>query len=125
MMRTTSDVELPWVTISLLLIKVSKGFSNWKDATVAFRAHETSLCHKEAVEMVLTLPATTKDVGELLSSAHAHEKAVNRHCLVKVISTLRFLARQGCPIRGHDDETDGNFYQLLKLRGEEDETVRL
>ena len=26
-------------------------------------------------------------------------------------------------IRGHGDETDGNFYQLLKLRGEEDEMV--
>ena len=85
MMQTTLYVELAWVTISLLLIKVSKGFSNWKDATVAFHAHEKSLRHKEAVEMVLTLPATTRDVGELLSSAHAHEKAVNHRCLVKVI----------------------------------------
>lgn len=61
-------------------------------------------------------------VGELLSSAHAHEKAMNRHCLLKIISTLRF---QGCAIRGHSDETDGNFHQLLKLRGEEDEKVWL
>lgn len=74
--------------------------------------------------MLLTLPTTTRDVGEQLSSAHAHEKAVNRRCLLKVISTLRFLAQQGCAIRGHGDETDGNFYQLLKLRGEEDEMVR-
>ena len=41
----------------------------------------------------------------------------------KGLSTLRFLARQGCAIRGHGDETDGNFHQLLKLRGEEDEMV--
>ena len=106
-----------------LYVKISKGFFNWKDATIAFRAHEKSLCHKEAVEIVLTLPTTTKDVGELLSNAHAHEKAVNRHCLLKVISTLRFLARQGCAIRGHADDTEGNFYQLLKLRSEEDEMV--
>ena len=72
------------------------------------------------MEKVLTLPASTGDVGELLSSAHAREKAANRHCLLKVISTLRFLARQGCAIRGHGDETDGNFHQL---RGEEDEMV--
>ena len=63
--------------------------------------------------MLLTLPTTTRDVEELLSSAHAHEKAVNRRCLLKVISTLRFLARQGCAIRGHGDETDWSFYQLL------------
>ena len=35
-----------------------------------------------AVEKILTLPATTTDVGELLSSAHAKEKALNRHCLL-------------------------------------------
>ena len=81
------------------------------------------MCHKEAVEKLLKLPASTRDVGELLSSAHAQEKAVNRHCLLKIISTLRFLARQGCAIRGHGDESDGNFHQLLKLRGEEDEMV--
>ena len=59
---------------------MSRGFCNWKDRTIAFRNHENSLCHKEAVEKVLlTLPATTRDVGELLSSAHAREKEVNRH----------------------------------------------
>ena len=39
---------------------------------------------------------------------------------LKVISYLRFLSRQGCAIRGHGDDNDGNFYQLLKLRVEED-----
>ncbi len=59
-------------------------------------------------------------MGELLSSAHAKEKALNRHCLLKVICSLCFLSRQGCAIRGHGDDNDGNFYQLLKLRVEED-----
>ena len=61
---------------------MTKGFSNWKDATVAFPQHEESACHKEAVEM-LTLPATTPNVGEMLSSTLAKEKAANRHCLLK------------------------------------------
>ena len=73
--------------------------------------------------MVLTLPTSTKDVGELLSTAHAQEKADNRHCLLKVLCSLRFLARQGCAIRGHGDDKDGNFQQLLKLLGEEDKKV--
>ena len=72
------------------------------------------------MERLITLPATTSNVGELLSSAHAQEKALNRHCLLKVMSSLQYLARQGCPIRGHGDDKDGNFYQLLKLQGEDD-----
>ena len=33
--------------------------------------------------MVVTVPETTRDVGELLS-AHAEEKAANRQCLVTI-----------------------------------------
>ena len=41
------------------------GFCNWKDATNCFRKHETSLFHKEALEMMVTLPSKCKDIGEL------------------------------------------------------------
>ena len=47
------------------------GFCNWKDATIGFENHEKSTTHKKAVETVITLPRTTRDVGELISSAHA------------------------------------------------------
>ena len=57
---------------------LSGGFSNWKDATVGFANHEKSATHKLAVEAVLTLSQTHKDIGEMLSSSHASEKAVNR-----------------------------------------------
>ena len=36
---------------------------------------------------------------------------------------MRFLARQGLPLRGHGDESDSNFMQLLLLRGEDDPRV--
>lgn len=71
---------------------------------------------------MLILPKTTSDVGEMLSSTLAQEKAENRQCLLKVLSSLRFLARQGCGIRGHD-ESDGNFFQLLKLLCQDDSQV--
>ena len=50
------------------------GFSNWKDATFTFASYEKSTTHKRAVESVITLPQTTRDVSELLSSAHRAEK---------------------------------------------------
>ena len=78
---------------------------------------------KEAVEKMLTLPATTPNVSEILSSTLAKEKGTNRHCLLKVLSSLRFLARQGCGIRGHDDDKEGNCQQLFLLLAEDDPKV--
>jgi len=102
---------------------VTRGFHNWKLATISFRQHEASASHKEVVERVFTLPATTTDIGEVLSTVHAQEEFENRQCLLKILSNLRFLARQSCGIRGDGDESDSNFMQLFKLRGEDDPRV--
>lgn len=51
--------------------QVTKGFSNWKDV---FKKHFQSKCHAEAVEAVVTVPRTTRNVRELLSTAHRAEK---------------------------------------------------
>ena len=37
-------------------------------ATIAFRNHESSACHKEAVAVMITIPATHGDISECLSS---------------------------------------------------------
>jgi hypothetical protein len=57
---------------------ISKGFSNWKDASVKFANHESSNCHKEAVLKVVTLPAVTRDVAESLSEQHRQDKLERR-----------------------------------------------
>ena len=106
---------------------IFRGFCNWKDASGekgGFNSHEHSTCHKSAVELVITLPRTTKDVGEMLSSAHSQEKKANREYLLKVIQNVRFLARQGLALRGDGKEEDGNFIQLLYLRSEDDPSIR-
>ena len=101
---------------------MSKGFSNWKDATIVLKKHASSACHCEAVE-VITLPATTKDVGELLSIVHQQEKQQNREILLKLMCSICFLARQGLALRGDATEEDGNFLQLLKLLASHDPLV--
>ena len=90
------------------------GFSNWKDATVAFVTHEKNTTHERAVESVITIPQTTRDVGELLSSAHTAEKRTNLSYYHR--RKRRFLARQGIALRGDGDEDNSNFMQLLYLR---------
>ena len=74
---------------------VQKGFSYWKDATTSFKKHESSECHKEAVHVSVILPRACGDVGEMLSSQHAQQKEENSRCLLKIISNVKFLSRQG------------------------------
>ncbi|KAH3849283.1 hypothetical protein DPMN_091679 [Dreissena polymorpha] len=45
---------------------ISDGFSNRKQGPVKFRKRDSSDCHKEAVQRLVTLPSTTRDVGETL-----------------------------------------------------------
>ena len=92
---------------------ITKGFTNWRDATKAFKKHVTTSCHSEAI---LTFKGNMADIGELLSTEHQREKSENRAFFRIILQNIRFLARQGLPLRGHEDETDSNFIQLLNLR---------
>lgn len=55
---------------------ISREYKNWKDITAAFRAHETSACHKQSVQKIITLPATTRNVIDVLFLAAADERSV-------------------------------------------------
>ena len=94
---------------------ISKGYTNWKDATTAFKTHLASQCHKEAID-VKELPNQTGDIGEKLSREHQLGKAENRAMFRRILQNVRFLALQGFPLRGHRDGADSNFTQLLYLR---------
>ena len=98
---------------------ISSGFSNWKDATAKFAKHEGSRCHKDSVLKTITLPATTSDVGEMLSSQLAKERLERRKCLLKWLSNARFLSRQGLAFRDDGEELDSNFVRLIYLRSED------
>ena len=76
------------------------------------------------MEAVLTIPATTRDVAELLLSAHAKENAANRKNLVFVGECLKHLARQGLALRGDGSEVGSNFYQPLLLRANHDPAIK-
>lgn len=102
---------------------ISSGYTNWKDALVkkrGFAMHEQSNCHKNAVSSIIALPQTTKDIGELLSEKHVEGKTMARKSLLKILSNIRFLARQAVPLRGDGKgEPNSNFNQLYHLRAED------
>ena len=77
-------------------------------------ANTESGCHKDATQVIITIPKDTPDVGEMLSHTLASEKKENRECLRNILSNIRFLARQGCAIRGDQSESDSNFTSFGK-----------
>ena len=116
------------ITLNKDVAFLSVGFSNWKKAIECFNKHEKTTSHRQAVELVEKMPKTTRDVGDMLSSIHAQQKAENREMLKIILSSIRFLGRQGLALRGRfkeaDEnnqagEVDSNFIQLLKLRAED------
>ena len=94
-----------------------EGFNNWKKAVERFHEHEKAECHKEAKMKILS--SRTPTVKEQLSNEAAKNRAENRRMLLKMISSIKYLLRQGLAIRGHS-ESEGNLVQLLSLRSEDD-----
>ena len=74
-MKANSEAKLRCRSLEPALI--TRGFNNWKDATMLFRKHEESGCHKDATQVVITIPKDTPDVGEILSHTLAVERKEN------------------------------------------------
>ena len=92
------------------------GFDNWKKAKQKFREHECSHSHKQAL---LSHQTSLKgSVASLLSNSLCKDQADHRTMLMKLLSSLKLLLRQGSAIRGHTEE-EGNLYQVLKCRSED------
>ena len=64
-------------------------------------------------------PSHCRDIGETLSLQLVKEKLERRQCFLKLMSSIRFLARQAL-IRGDGDESNCNHMQLLRLQEEDD-----
>ena len=78
-------------TPNLELAFISQGFNNWKDASVKFKEHESSNCHKDSVVVTVGLPSSVKDIVETLQSELTKQKMENRKMLLKILSNIRFL----------------------------------
>ena len=89
------------------------GFTKWKDASRIFSKHETCNLHQSAAAAF----TNQVDIGEMLSKQYATEKRANREYLLKILSSIHFLAHQGLPLRGDMDETDLNFISFGCFEG--------
>ena len=95
---------------------ISDGFDNWKKGIIKFQSHQQSKCHREAVEKYYA--CNKCPVSSQLDSHLELNQSLRRNGFMKLLSSLRYLLRQGLAFRGHSD-VDGNIAQLLRLRSED------
>lgn len=74
------------------------GFGNWKKALQRFKEHERSEGHRESMEKhnLMRQPS----VASKLATEIENSQALHRILLKKEISSIKYLLRQGMPLRG-------------------------
>ena len=82
-----------------------------------------SKAHKEATIRYVKSSSNQPDVVDMASSEAEKQRFKNRQMLLKILTNIRFLARQGLPLRGswnkeYNIEIDSNFHQRILLRCE-------
>ena len=106
-----------------VFLQIETGFSNWKDGVAKIRKHMQSEHHIEAHSVLHVLPSQTRDIDELLDIGHASKKPGNRKILLTILQNIKFLARQGLPLRGDGKEDNSNFMQTFLLRAEDNKEI--
>ena len=74
--------------------------------------------HREAV-VKLAAKVSSTHVGAQLNAQHMLDQKYHQRMLVKLLSSIRFLACQGLPLRGHLEDVNGNLYKFLLLRADD------
>jgi hypothetical protein len=92
---------------------ISSGFKNWKKGKEKCSSHEASHTHSYAVNQLQQSKAGC--VVAQISRQKQQQQREARTAVMTLLSSMRYLARQGLAIRGHETDT-GNYYQLVKLR---------
>ena len=100
---------------------MTTGFENDKKAVEKFDIHEGSDAHKEASLKCSAIAG--QSIESQLNSQIVEKQQLHRNGLLKQLSALTFLLRQGLAVRGHHDK-DGNLYHLLQTWAVDNEVVR-
>ena len=101
---------------------VEEGFGNWRKALQRFQEHEKSMTHREAAVKIAASRSTP--IATILNNECAALQKFRRSMLTKVLYCIGYLARQGLPLRDHNDDIEGNLYQLLLLQAEDNHHMR-
>ena len=68
---------------------ISAGFCNWKKALDKFRQHESSECHKMAIDYAVNFPKSCRNVIEMTNEESKKVRQINRRCLLLGLPVVR------------------------------------
>ncbi|XP_078613923.1 zinc finger MYM-type protein 1-like [Branchiostoma floridae x Branchiostoma japonicum] len=100
---------------------VTTGFDNYKKAIDKFDTHAESDAHKEAAMKCSAVSGPS--ISSHINSQITGQQQLHRDGLLKQLTALRYLLRQGLAVRGHLDK-DGNLYHLLQTWAADSDVVR-
>lgn len=99
---------------------ISTGFSYWNDGFRRLHSHERTNSHKDSITALENLEKSGM-VDEMLDKTVKANKIDAHDMLAFVIEAIRYLSRQGLPMRGSYDkdspsftEPDSNLWQVLQ-----------
>ena len=92
-----------------------------KKALEKFSIHDASACHMEATMIWSSVNRPT--ITQQISREAGKILADLRSCLLKQLSAMKFLLRQGIALRGHCEE-EGNLPQLRNAWAEGSTTLK-
>lgn len=93
---------------------ITEGFSNWRKGPERFREHQNSVSHMHALAQLDHYNRSHPVCAQLSNQKLENQKSA-KECLHAIFTSIRYLAEQGLPLRGHSDG-NGNFEALLQLR---------
>ena len=98
-----------------------QGFCNWKKATDKFKQHECSHFHINSCEDYHN--SQQPSIISQLNVQLRNDQDQHRKALLKQLSLLKYLMRQGLATRGHIED-EGNLMQLLKSTAHNDTALK-
>ena len=96
---------------------VKNGFNNWK-RLVSVSPNMKSPTAIVSLFIKIHQMKASAGIGAQLDQQIKENQQLHRKLLLKQLSSLRYLARQGLAVRGHE-QIEGNLIQLLLLRSED------
>ena len=89
------------------------------DTKKGFNQHEKSAVHHSAVNRFVEVPSSTDDILGTMTKNLLEIQKKELSASMKILSNIRYIARQILPSRSHNDP-ESNFRRLLLLRAEVD-----
>lgn len=107
--------------LNCIRVFVHEGSSDWVHAVRGFANHEKSLVHRECSKV---LSEMTKNVSQELNKMAKKDAQLARAALIRIFTSVKYLANQGQAIRDHTDNSS-NLQKLINLTCQDNEALQL